>query len=198
MLRRVLHNLVARPAVYDLVQALAGASVVRKHLAALVPPLPAGAIVLDIGAGTGLYRSIWPASVRYICLDLDPLKLAGFRARHPHDAVVRADASALPIATGSVDAVACTLMAHHLPDAVLLRMLEEARRVLKPGGVFLFTDPVWRAAGLAGRILWKYDRGRFPREAEVLRSHIEQRLEVRKWDQFALWHHYVACVAIKP
>jgi ubiquinone/menaquinone biosynthesis C-methylase UbiE len=198
MLTRALHAVVARPAAYDAVQFAAGAALVRRRLARLVPPLPGGAVVIDVGAGTGLYRTIWPsAGVRYVCLDLDELKLRGFRARHS-DAAVRGDAARLPFAAGCADAVACTLMSHHLDEDQLTAMLREVARVLKPGGTLLFADPLWRPARLPGRLLWRYDRGAHPRTAEALRGRIAEHLRINRWIEFALWHRYAACAAVRP
>ena len=196
MLKSVLHNLVARPGVYDAVQAAAGAGLVRARLRALAPPLPRGATVVDVGAGTGLYRDVWSADCRYVCLDLDALKLAGFRSRHV-DAAVQGDATRLPFADRSADAVACTLMSHHLTDVQLAAMLDEIARVLKPAAALLFADPLWRPARLPGRLLWRYDRGAHPRTAEALRAEIGRRFTMEAWEEFALWHRYAACVARK-
>ena len=53
----------------------------------------------------------------------------------------RADASQpLPFADESFDAVVCIDSINHLPDR--LAVLAEWRRVLKPGGRLLFTDPI--------------------------------------------------------
>ena len=191
-----LQRLIASPTLYDLVQIAAGASLVRRRLRSLVPALPQDAIVIDVGAGTGLYRNIWPVARRYICFDLDPLKLNGFRARFS-DATVQGDATRLPFATQSAHAVACTLMSHHLSDNQFAAMLQEIARVLKPGGVLLFADPLWRPARLPGRLLWKLDRGSFPRDASTLRQSIERHFRIERWIEFARWHRYAACVAVR-
>jgi SAM-dependent methyltransferase len=49
-------------------------------------------------------------------------------------------AGQLPFGDASFDAVECIDAINHLPDRA--RVLAEWRRVLKPGGVLLFTDPV--------------------------------------------------------
>lgn len=49
-------------------------------------------------------------------------------------------AERLSFAAASFDAVTCIDAINHLPDR--LRVLEEWRRVLKPGGRLLFTDPI--------------------------------------------------------
>ena len=49
-------------------------------------------------------------------------------------------AERLSFANSSFDAITCIDAINHLPDR--LRVLEEWRRVLKPGGYLLFTDPI--------------------------------------------------------
>jgi ubiquinone/menaquinone biosynthesis C-methylase UbiE len=122
------------------------------------------------------------------------MKLAGFRARHA-DAAVQGDATQLPFADGCADAIACTLMSHHLTDAQLAAMMDEVKRVLKPAGTFLFADPLWAPARLPGRLLWRYDRGAHPRDANTLRDVIAARLRIERWEEFALWHRYAVCLA---
>jgi SAM-dependent methyltransferase len=58
--------------------------------------------------------------------------------------VVEGDASAMPFSGGAFSSVVSFTMLHHIPSAVLQdRLLAEARRVLRPGGVLAGTDSVW-------------------------------------------------------
>jgi SAM-dependent methyltransferase len=86
--------------------------------------------VLDLGCGQGRLREVLPARVLWAGVDRSPTQLRDC----PHRPVVRADAGRLPFADGAFDAVAALWMLYHLErpqDAI-----REARRVLRPGGVF--------------------------------------------------------------
>jgi SAM-dependent methyltransferase len=110
----------------------------RRYLPA--PP----AIVFDIGGGPGAYAS-WLAREGYRVHLLDPVPLhvaqaheaSARQAEHPFSAEV-GDARALPFVDGSADAVLLLGPLYHLTDGDdRHRALREARRVLRPGGVFL-------------------------------------------------------------
>ncbi len=167
----------------------------RRRLAAQIPSILHPHRVLDLGGGTGAVADYWPSTTQYICLDIDPLKLEGFRRRNPTGVALLADAIRVPIASASLDAVLCTAVSHHLPDALLPQMLREAARVLKPDGNFLFLDAVWNPRRPIGRLIWRYDRGSHPRTAATLQSHISSHLRITHWEQFSIHHEYVLCVA---
>lgn len=52
---------------------------------------------------------------------------------------LQADALRLPVRSASVDAIICTAVIEHVPDANAL--MEECRRVLRPNGVLALTTP---------------------------------------------------------
>src|SRR5947199_8272561 len=52
--------------------------------------------------------------------------------------LVQADATALPIASGSADGVTSRLAAHHFADAAAA--FREIARILRPGGLFVLVD----------------------------------------------------------
>ena len=197
MLIRVLHRLVAQPRVYDTVQWLAGAAEVQRRVTRQIRRLPPAVRVLDLGGGTGIARGLWPAGCTYICLDPDPQKLRGFLSKHPGGAVLQADGARIPLAGNSLDVILCKGVSHHLPDAVWQGLLDESRRVLKPGGIFLFVDAVWAPRRAAGRLLWRLDRGAHPRAPRLLHAAIARRYGIRQWERFAIYHAYVICVARK-
>ena len=102
--------------------------------------------VLETAAGTGVAtRAIaarLPAPTRIVATDLNQPMLDHAKARQAEDGRIDwkpADAQALPFEEQSFDAVACQFGAMFFPDKV--QGYKEARRVLKPGGRFIFN--VW-------------------------------------------------------
>jgi SAM-dependent methyltransferase len=85
--------------------------------------------VLDIGCGDGALRMILPAGWPWIGIDEDDALLRA--AGRPG---MLGDAARCPVRDGSVDAAAALWMLYHLDDPLLA--IEEARRVLRPGGLF--------------------------------------------------------------
>lgn len=192
----MLHQIAAHPWVYDRIQNFAGQKENLDRIARNVDVQGAEAIV-DVGGGTGASRTIWPASCRYICLDIELPKLRGFLSRVPGGLAVLSDATRMPIATASVDVVMCMAVVHHLADAMLDQVLEEALRVLKVGGQLILLDPVLNRKRVAGRILWRLDRGSYPRTAEELRIKFEGEFQIVHWETFAIYHEYVFGIGVR-
>ncbi|MEP7139413.1 MAG: class I SAM-dependent methyltransferase [Caldimonas sp.] len=101
--------------------------------------------VLEIAAGTGVVTrqlaSVLPADVAIVATDLNQAMLdhaASVGTARPVE-WRQADAMRLPFADASFDAVVCQFGAMFFPDKA--KAFAEARRVLAPGGVFLFS--VW-------------------------------------------------------
>lgn len=103
----------------------------------ITAPVPFGARTLDLACGSGpnlRLRSCEP----WIGLDRSPGEVRRARASGaPH--VFEGEATALPFADGTFDAVICS-MALMIMDP-LTRVLAEVRRVLAPGGLFVMTIP---------------------------------------------------------
>jgi SAM-dependent methyltransferase len=98
--------------------------------------------VLETAAGTGVVTRAMagalPASVELVVTDLNPPMLDRAKAKVTTRAVTwqQADATQLPFADGSFDVVVCQFGVMFFPDKA--RAFAEARRVLRPGGTFLF------------------------------------------------------------
>lgn len=101
--------------------------------------------VLETAAGTGVLTraaaGLLPPRVRIVATDLNQSML-DHASKQSGDIVIewrQADALALPFGDRSFDVVACQFGVMFFPDKV--GGFKEARRVLKPGGAFLFN--VW-------------------------------------------------------
>jgi ubiquinone/menaquinone biosynthesis C-methylase UbiE len=109
-----------------------------------LPRLSAGH-VLETAAGTGivtraLLRSL-PVSVSLVATDLNQPMLDHAAAQTSASNVIwqKVDAQSLPFPEGTFDAVVCQFGVMFFPEKP--RAYREARRVLKPGGRFIFN--VW-------------------------------------------------------
>ena len=106
-----------------------------------------GGAVVDLSCGSGLMTRRLVASGRYsrvLGLDYSEAMLQETRQRFDEELIatdaltlVRADAGALPLASGSVDAVHAGAALHCWPR--LEESLGEVARALKPGGCFFAT-----------------------------------------------------------
>src|SRR5581483_7518803 len=104
------------------------------------------AAVLEIAAGTGVVtRALAPRlspAASYVVTDLNQPMLDYAASQQPPDHRItwrQADALALPFEAAAFDLVCCQFGAMFFPDR--LAAYREAKRVLKPGGRFLFN--VW-------------------------------------------------------
>ncbi len=123
--------------------------------------------LVEIGSGTGPNLDLLPSRLTVVGVEPNPFMYPHFRgsmeAREGPVHLVRGDAHALPFPDESVDAVLSTLVLCSL--AGLDVALQEIRRILKPGGRFIFLEhvgaprgswlrrlqgwirPAWRAVG---------------------------------------------------
>lgn len=115
-----------------------------KNIAARLQNLVSGR-VLETAAGTGLVTTeltaLLPASVEIVATDLNQPMIDYAASKSGIQRVIwrQADAQALPFPHDSFDAVVCQFGVMFFPDRI--KAYREARRVLKPGGRFVFN--VW-------------------------------------------------------
>ena len=101
--------------------------------------------VLEIAAGTGVVTrrlaTMLPPGVAIVATDLNQQMLDQAAAMAPALNIEwrQADATLLPFPDGSFDVVVCQFGVMFFPDKP--RAMSEARRVLQPGGAFIFS--VW-------------------------------------------------------
>jgi SAM-dependent methyltransferase len=102
--------------------------------------------VLEIGPGPGVTTDLLRGPTRRLtALEVDADAAAALEKRLDGAGVrvVHGDGAAMPFADGAFSGVVSCTMLHHVPSALLQdRLLAEARRVLRPGGVFAGFDGV--------------------------------------------------------
>lgn len=146
-----LQTLIGPPAAADAVTAAADIDAIINFsaywrddwVARRLAAIPAGARVLDAGAGQGRYRPLL-AHTEYRAQDF-----AAYEGTQdgplPEDWQYAqldyiCDITAIPVEDASFDAVLCTEVLEHLPDP--LAALRELTRVLRPGGTLIITAPL--------------------------------------------------------
>lgn len=107
--------------------------------------------VLEIGVGSGSNWPFLPVGIEYTGIEPNPFLLEAARARarerHLTFQIAAADVERLPFEDGSFDTVLSTLTFCSVAHAT--KGLSEIRRVLKPGGQFLFLEHVRSRNGVA-------------------------------------------------
>jgi ubiquinone/menaquinone biosynthesis C-methylase UbiE len=126
----------------------------RRLIAPLIHSLPRlrGQMprILDLAAGTGrtlrqLRAALPDAQLLGVDLSTAYLRQANrLLSQLPGELpqLVQGNAEELPFADGSMAGVTCVFLFHELPDAARQQVLQEAARVLMPGGVLVLADSV--------------------------------------------------------
>jgi SAM-dependent methyltransferase len=97
--------------------------------------------VLDVGCGANLDYDLALADrgIDVVAVDFVPIFLE-HAPRHPRIELRLADATNLPFESCTFDAAICSEVAEHVPeDRAVVR---EIARVLRPGGLLVFTVPI--------------------------------------------------------
>jgi SAM-dependent methyltransferase len=113
-------------------------------LPALTSGIDLGDELLEVGPGPGAATDWLRHRVkRLVALETDEEAAARLAARHDgtNVEIVTGDATRMTFADGSFDSVGSFTMLHHIPTAARQnRLLAEALRVLRPGGVLFGSD----------------------------------------------------------
>ena len=102
--------------------------------------------LLDLACGTGRFlREVMRAFPRLRANGLDLSPNYAERARQlvapwPHVDIIEGQAEVLPMEDETLDMIVSIYLFHELPEKVRARAIEEAARVLKPGGAFIVAD----------------------------------------------------------
>lgn len=190
MLRRIAQAIASNPALYQLIQSVSGQRLTAKQLAVAL----AGADTrraLDVGsAGGGTSRGLLSGPVS---IDVDVPSLAALKRANDEARAVAGSIAALPFRSGSFPTAICVAVSHHLDGPTLAAGLREIARVVSDR--FVFIDAVKIDHRWMSRLLWRYDRGRFPRTRAELLAAVRERFVIESIVDYRFLHCYVVCVA---
>jgi SAM-dependent methyltransferase len=96
---------------------------------------------LDVGAGTGATGAWLSTMGQLVAADFETVALALHRERHPSSVIVACDATELPFADSSFDAVLCVTVLCHRSIASPGAAVAEMARVVRPGGLLCLWEP---------------------------------------------------------
>jgi SAM-dependent methyltransferase len=119
------------------------ASAVAETLNPFLDGLDLGEQVLEVGPGYGATTRVLAERVpRLTVLEIDHASAERLRTQFDDRVTVLCgDATAMPLPDGEFSAVVCFTMLHHVPSAGMQdAVFAEARRVLRPGGLFAGYD----------------------------------------------------------
>lgn len=99
--------------------------------------------VLDLGCGNGRLSELFKdKNIDYLGADNSEKLIKIAKAKYPNSRFQLADALNLPFPDNYFDKIISVAVLHHIPSEILrLKFLQEARRILKPGGLLILT--VW-------------------------------------------------------
>lgn len=103
--------------------------------------------ILDIGCGNGrLLELLKDKNIEYIGIDNSEKLIKIAKQKYPQNKFLLADVLKLPFQEKSFDKVFLIAVLHNIPSKEFrLQILEEAKRVLKPGGILILTVwDIWR------------------------------------------------------
>jgi phosphatidylethanolamine/phosphatidyl-N-methylethanolamine N-methyltransferase len=115
-----------------------------------------GQRILEVGIGTGLSLPFYPAGVRVAGIDISHEMLRGAQARlrrqaaGPEVLLARMDAERLAFADDRFDKVVAMYVASVVPSPI--RLVEEMRRVCRPGGELFIVNHFRNTHPVIGRV----------------------------------------------
>lgn len=160
--------------------------------------------VLDLATGTGRtlmqLRGALPQA-QLVGLDLSKAYLRQanrWLAEVPGELpqLVQGNAEATPFADASVQAVTCVFLLHELPPEARQNVLNEAFRLLEPGGVFVLADSVQLADSPQFEVAMENFRRAFhePYYPDYIRDDINARLTTAGFEAVSAASHYMTRV----
>jgi ubiquinone/menaquinone biosynthesis C-methylase UbiE len=139
----------------------------KKNLSMLLAQFPpAPGLHLDIGGGTGDSFGVLPVNAKTVIVD----SALSMLVRNPGSHRVVARAQALPFGAQSFAFVSAIGLLEYIDHDEIF--FEEIRRVLQPGGRFLFTSS---PPGLANRLRWLWGEKLYFHDSGQIKLMLESR-----------------------
>lgn len=179
------------PYLYDVLQTMGAHHVTARRLEGVLSAA-AGQEVLDIGAGTGNLAQVLPPNAIYRALDNDPVKMERLQSKVPNAQCLLRSAMDTGLADASVDWTVCVAVSHHLDDLQLAEVIAEMARVTS--GRMVFLDALWTGKWGLQRVLWRYDRGFYPRRFAVLLDALREHFDLERVDRYKQLHDFFLCI----
>ncbi|MEB3309275.1 MAG: class I SAM-dependent methyltransferase [Snowella sp.] len=166
--------------------------------------------ILDIACGTGrslkMLRATFPKASLF-GVDLSPayLRKANQLLSQSGDELpqlIQANAEALPYLSNYFQGITSVFLFHELPPKARQNVIEEAFRVLKPGGVFVICDSIQAIDSPEFQPIMENFRTLFhePYFRHYINDDLVKRLEIAGFEQIKITQHLVSkyWVAFKP
>lgn len=130
----------------------------------------AGVKSLDLGCGPGAFADMFRGD-QYVGVDLNPRYVTHAQSHCPGEFVC-ADARKTNLDSSYFDQILIFGLLHHLSDDEVSAVLDEALRVLRPGGRILAIEdiPSISKLNLVGRLIHRVENGEHIRPPEAYRS----------------------------
>jgi len=140
--------------------------------------------ILDIGCGTGAFAPLFDKD-NYLGVDILPEYIEHAKKNCKGNFQVM-DATRLKFPNGHFDRVLIMAVLHHLNDEDANKVIEEARRVLKPDGRILIMEDskIPRLENSLVRFMQKFDKGEFIRTPENYKKIVSPYLKILKESEF--------------
>lgn len=149
-----------------------------------------GQRILDIGCSTGTCAGEVVDMDRneYYGVDIDDKYTQKAKRLYPHGKFLTMDARKMTFPDAHFDIVMFNGVIHHMPDDLIRDCLKDVKRVLKPEGVVLVSEPVFVKEWWFSTFLLKLDRGHFIRKQPEYKALFSE-LNIKREDYFRFSAH---------